>query len=265
MNSANKKTFLLIIITVGCILIFSHFQINNRQDDTVTVEVADTKETTSIDPSLIMSADNNYTTAADSEITLPDSYSIDVPYISQYPELPTGCEITSLTEVLQFYGFDVDKEYMAANYLPTKDYLEPGSYINYFYGSPWSEHGSGCFSPAIITAANTFLQDNNSPLSANSLSYSSVNTIFNELTKGHPIIIWTCFNYDAEVTYIDIDVGNGQTFSWPTNEHCTVLTGFNLNTSTVTLADPTYGIIERSIEEFSYYYKMYFYQALVIK
>ena len=258
MNSANKKTFLLIIITVGCILIFSHLQINNRPDDTVTVEVADTKETTSIDPSLIMSADNNYTTATDSEITLPDSYSIDVPYISQYPELPTGCEITSLTEVLQFYGFDVDKEYMAANYLPTKDYLEPGSYINYFYGSPWSEHGSGCFSPAIITAANT-------PLRANSLSYSSVNTIFNELTKGHPIIIWTCFNYDAEVTYIDIDVGNGQTFSWPTNEHCTVLTGFNLNTSTVTLADPTYGVIERSIEEFSYYYKMYFYQALVIK
>lgn len=265
MDSTNKKTFLLIAITVGCILIFGHLQIDDKQENTVSVQVADTQETSSVDLSMIMSADNNYTTAAGNEITLPDVYSLDIPYISQYPELPTGCEITSLTEVLQFYGFDVDKEYMASGYLPMKDVLEPGCYINYFYGSPWSEHGSGCFSPAIITAANNFLHDNNSVLKAYSLSYSSVNTIFSELTKGHPVIIWTCFNYDSEVTYKDIDLGNGQTFSWPANEHCTVLTGFNLTTSTVTLADPTYGVIERSIDEFSYYYKMYFYQAVVIK
>ncbi len=267
MNSSNKKIFSLIFITVCCIILFGHFQINNNTANTnnVTVEVTNTEETTYVDPELIKSANNNYTLSQDSEITLPNKYSIEVPYISQYPELPTGCEITSLTEVLRFYGFNVDKEYMATNYLPMKDYLEPGCYINYFYGSPWSEHGSGCFSPAIITATNNFLHDNNSNLTAQSLSYSSVNTLFNELTKDHPVIVWTCFNYDAEVSYIDIDIGNGQTFSWPTNEHCTVLTGFDLTTSTVTLADPTYGIIERSIEEFSYYYKMYFYQAVVIK
>ena len=206
MNSSNKKIFSLIFITVCCIILFGHFQINSNTASTnnVTVEVTNTEETTYVDPELIKSANNNYTLSQDSEITLPNKYSIEVPYISQYPELPTGCEITSLTEVLRFYGFNIDKEYMATNYLPMKDYLEPGCYINYFYGSPWSEHGSGCFSPAIITAANNFLHDNNSNLTAQSLSYSSVNTLFNELTKGHPVIVWTCFNYDAEVSYIDI-------------------------------------------------------------
>ena len=33
----------------------------------------------------------------------------DFEIIYQEPELPTGCEITALTMVLHYYGFDVDK------------------------------------------------------------------------------------------------------------------------------------------------------------
>ena len=29
--------------------------------------------------------------------------------VLQNPELPTGCEITALTQTLNFYGFDIDK------------------------------------------------------------------------------------------------------------------------------------------------------------
>ena len=42
---------------------------------------------------------------------------IDVPVILQNPELPNGCEITSLTEVLQYLGFQVTHTEMAG-YLP---------------------------------------------------------------------------------------------------------------------------------------------------
>ena len=34
---------------------------------------------------------------------------LDVEYISQYPELPTGCEITSLATVLNYYGYEISK------------------------------------------------------------------------------------------------------------------------------------------------------------
>ena len=37
--------------------------------------------------------------------------------ICQYPELPTGCEVTALATVLQYYGFNADKCDLADNYL----------------------------------------------------------------------------------------------------------------------------------------------------
>lgn len=43
----------------------------------------------------------------------------DFPIINQMPELPTGCEITALTMVLDHYGYPVDKTVMASEYLPT--------------------------------------------------------------------------------------------------------------------------------------------------
>lgn len=58
----------------------------------------------------------------ESETIVASSYRIeDFEWLGQYPELPTGCEITSLTSVLNYYGYDVDKEVMA------DDYLEKGS------------------------------------------------------------------------------------------------------------------------------------------
>lgn len=46
------------------------------------------------------------------EISLSNEIS-DFPYTLQTPELPTGCEITALTMVLNYYGFSVDKTTMA--------------------------------------------------------------------------------------------------------------------------------------------------------
>ena len=41
-----------------------------------------------------------------------------VPLILQNPELPNGCEITSLCMLLRYLGFDADKCLLADNYLP---------------------------------------------------------------------------------------------------------------------------------------------------
>ena len=42
----------------------------------------------------------------------------DFDIIEQYPELPTGCEITALTMVLNYYGYQVNKVTMALDYMP---------------------------------------------------------------------------------------------------------------------------------------------------
>ena len=49
------------------------------------------------------------------------------------------------------------------------------------------------------------------------------------------------------------------------HEHCAALAGYDIDRGVVTLADPTYGIVERSMEEFVTYYQKYYYQAVVVR
>lgn len=84
------------------------------------------------------------------ETPLPESSCIsDFEFAGQMPELPTGCEITSLTMVLNYYGYSADKMTMALEYLPTVGWtntyygddgtLYGNDIYNYFIGNPQSE------------------------------------------------------------------------------------------------------------------------------
>lgn len=51
------------------------------------------------------------------------------------PELPTGCEITALAMVLQYFGYEVDKTALAAEYLPVV------AYPDFYYGGDGNLYG----------------------------------------------------------------------------------------------------------------------------
>lgn len=187
-----------------------------------------------------------------------------VQYISQNPELPTGCEITSLTMTLNYLGFDVDKTYMAENYLARLEGFD-GSFYDYFIGNPFETKGWGCFAPAITNAANKYLGSQLSSLTAYNISNSSIQSLFDELSDGNPVIVWTTSAWGTETRYTPITLNDNTFFNWPSNEHCVVLIGFNLEKSTVFLADPLIGIVERDLSEFSKTYNAYYKQAVVIK
>ena len=188
-----------------------------------------------------------------------------VAYISQLPELPTGCEITSLAEVLNYLGYQVDKEYLAEHDLKMLDDLD-GSFNNYFIGSPWDVTGWGCFAPAITNAANKYLTSIKSPKKAYNITGSTLSQLLTEIQNGNPVIVWITTNLDERTLFDNIELNNGTIFKWPENEHCVVLTGYNLNSpQTVTVADPLAGIVERTYSKFNSRYNELGKRAVVIK
>lgn len=268
-NSGKVHMGILTILVMSLIMffiVFGFYSKDKSTDNQIKLNIKQILETSSADADAIMSAMPEYTTNSDKDYSYPDSYNMDIPYINQYPELPTGCEITSLCEVLNYLGYNIDKETLARNYLDMRDNTTTGCFVEYFWGSPWKRSGSGCFAPAIVKAANAFFNDNNNSYKAYVISYSPIEALFYEFSCGNPIIVWTSFNYEnEEVLYNDVTLDDGTVFKWPQNEHCVALAGYDCDKQTVTLADPTYGIVERTMEEFESYYQKYFYQALTIR
>lgn len=163
---------------------------------------------------------------------------IDFDILNQFPTLPTGCEVVSLTSVLNHYGMDVSMTTMADEYMPRYD----GAYYNidpheYFIGTPYTWDGFGCFSGCIVKTATNYFEDNNiDDYIAVDISGCSVDDIYNYLENDIPVITWVTSNFVTPSVngswYVD-----GKYIVWCNSEHCLVTTGYDKENGTVTVAD----------------------------
>ena len=201
-----------------------------------------------------------------------NSVYIDMSNILQNPELPVGCEITALTILLNYYGFDAEKNDMARNYLPTSwgnprtvdGKLYKDSFFDYFIGDPFSR-GYGCFSPAIEKAANSYISSHGGGYTVKNISGCHPDTLYEYLIAGTPVLCWaTDGMIEPEYYETWYDNATGEQLDWYLNEHCFVLAGFNIANSTVTLNDPMKGIIDYNIDKFEVRFKQMHSQAIVL-
>lgn len=201
-----------------------------------------------------------------------NSVYIDMANILQNPELPVGCEITALTILLNYYGFNAEKTDMAKNYLPTSrgnprtvdGKLYKDSFYDYFIGDPFSR-GYGCFSPAIEKAANSYISSHGGGYTVKNISGCHPDTLYEYLIAGTPVLCWaTDGMIEPEYYETWYDNATGEQLDWYLNEHCFVLAGFNIANSTVTLNDPMKGIIDYNIDKFEVRFKQMHSQALVL-
>ncbi len=201
-----------------------------------------------------------------------NSVYIDMENIQQLPELPVGCEITALTILLRYCGFDAEKTDMARNYLPTswgnaryedgKTYKD--SFFNYFIGDPFGR-GYGCFSGAIETAAKNYISDHGGNFVVKNISGSHPDVLYDYLAEGTPVLCWaTDGMIEPEYYETWYDNETGEQLDWYLNEHCFVLAGFNMEADLVTLNDPMKGIIDYNINKFETRYDQMHRQAIVI-
>ena len=177
--------------------------------------------------------------------------------IYQEPELPTGCEITALTMVLNYSGCNADKYVMATEYLPCTPYdfeygedgnLYGSSPEQYFIGDPTSVYGYVCGTTPIVTAANNYLKDSNSKLRAVDMTGTSPQELYELVDKGYPVVVWVTIGM-VERSDIESWNGNdGKQYDWCMDDHCADLIGYSADT--VTIADPISGLVEYPRESF---------------
>lgn len=156
---------------------------------------------------------------------------IDVPTISQYPTLPTGCESVAATMVLQYYGVDITAQDFALHWLEcSRDFHQKHGRVygpdprKVFAGDPFTENSYGCFAEPIADAVNR----NSVDCTAQIITDRTLEELCEDyVDNDRPLLIWATMkmqeSYKGNAWYLE----DGSLFTWIAREHCLVLVGYN--------------------------------------
>jgi len=199
-----------------------------------------------------------------------DYQQLDVPVVMQKPELPHGCEITSLTAVLNYYGVQVTKMEMASKYLDkqpfyTKNNREYGGDPHKVYaGDPANvKTGTYVFSEPIVKAAEKAIAVKKASLRVTNVSGYSQEQILELVQEGVPIVVWVTL--DLTQPHIEggwTIEGTNRYHSMYTNLHAVVLTG-HLKDKVVVM-DPLKGYVTYRDAQFFKSYRELGAQAVAV-
>lgn len=191
---------------------------------------------------------------------------IPVDMVLQKPELPTGCEITSLTMLLNYIGYDVDKVDMSDNYLPKGEY-RAADYRKVFVGNPRSIFAYGCFSKAIVKAAENYLDefDEEDKWEVRNITGCSSNSLYAAVDNGYPVVVWASVDLKgtkAGKSWVVRETG--ETVTWVSGEHCLLLTGYDKDKKEVYINDPLKGSIAYDMQLFETRFDQLGQEAVII-
>lgn len=151
---------------------------------------------------------------------------LDVPYIKQHPELPSGCEVTALAMALSYYGQTVDKLTLARE-MPKDgvpaERTEDGTIR--IWGDPEDGFVGDAFGNGITINPNPLKQvaDKYRPGSL-ALYQKEFRVIETHIANGHPVLVWFTIHHDMPTPRI-WHTPTGKVVQAPRPLHCIVVTG----------------------------------------
>lgn len=203
--------------------------------------------------------------ANEEQQSTPNKYTINLNHISKFPELPSGDEITSLCMVLNYLKYNIDKCDLSDLYLNKG----PSYHTNIFEanaGNPKDTYNSfGCMPPVIVNAANKYISINGGNAYAQDISGVSTHTLYEEISKGNPIIVWACEDFNNTPSVFRTLVIDGKTIYLKSNVNTMVLIGYDYENKTVTLADPSGVVFDIEMELFEQRFAQVGSYAVIIK
>ncbi len=169
---------------------------------------------------------------------------LNVPLIKQNPELKYGCEVTSLTMVLKYAGFKVNKVQLANQMPKDYDYLVKSKTGDI---KKWGDPNEGFVGDVTGKSAGYAVFDK--PLEKLMKKYLGSRTInltgeafpmfLGQIDKGKPVIVWTTGDYRLPDRWESWYHGN-EKITTPLDLHAVVLVGYDKNN--IYLNDPLSGV-----------------------
>jgi uncharacterized protein YvpB len=183
------------------------------------------------------------TAASSNSEARPASVNLSVQIMKQLPELYNGCEVTSLSMLLNYAGHPVGKLELARNIRkdPTPEQVDAsGKTIRWgnpntgFVGDVTGDRrGYSVYHGPISDLLDQYLPDR-----AVDLTGESFETLLNTVANGKPVVVWVTEDFAPTEDWVSWDSPSGNvraTFS----EHCVLLTGYD--EQKITLNDPLDG------------------------
>lgn len=160
--------------------------------------------------------------------------------------LPTGCESMALTNALLYWGFDLDPDTIADDYMPWSE----SDFVYAFLGNPHTYHGLTIMPPGLANTANAFLTAVGSSLGAYDITGISFSDLYAYIDGGYPVIVWNTVGMGS----LGGNSYEQDGYTCHSNTHTVVLAGYNLSAGTVYISDSISGAVWRDASEFAAIY-----------
>lgn len=164
---------------------------------------------------------------------------LDIPFIDQRKNWPTGCESVSAVMVLQYFDIAVTVEEFVDGYLPlgaapheNEDGVMTGCDPRLaFPGDPRTREGWGCYAPVIQSSLERFLKEwpGGERLSVKAPEKCSLEKLCEDYVKqGIPVLVWATIGMEPPQSNCTFFLEEtGEEFRWIYPMHCLVLTGWD--------------------------------------
>lgn len=162
---------------------------------------------------------------------------LNVPYINQSEKWPTGCESVSTVMMLQSLGIQMDVDTFIS-YLPKTAFTKENNVLyggdprECFVGSPYDPESFGCYAPVIESTLNDIFHCLGISYQAKNVSgMGTAELLKSFLDAGYPVLYWITIDLkpyiEGPAWMVRRPDGSEQLFTWRSNEHCMLLTGYD--------------------------------------
>lgn len=265
--SRNAYSILLIFV----IFLVLYYSWKTKEITAKLVEYADTQlETISVTPEPIIKkeivVEERAVLVENMDYSHYKRVLLDVNNIPQNPELPTGCEVTSLATVINYLNpeTECDKLNLADNFLD-KGAVGQTDPDKAFIGNPRDgRYSFGANAPVLVNTAKKYYETLDLQRKAQNLTGTEIEDLMPYIVSGYPVMVWATI--DMADSWISTQwVVDGELVQWHSNFHCLVLIGFDVERQVYYLADPLNdGITEYGMDIFKDRYDKIGKQAMII-